>query len=61
MTWSTSDVAGLLLQRLAEIIGSLAQFVEQSRVLDGDDRLSGEVRNQLDLLVGEGKHLADGG
>src|SRR5215471_7411282 len=35
---------GLLLQRLA-------QFVEQARVLDGDDRLGGEVRNELDLLV----------
>ena len=37
---------GLLLQRLA-------QFVEQARVLDGDDRLGGEVRHQLDLLVSE--------
>src|ERR1700731_1557236 len=36
----------LLLQRLP-------QFVEQPRVLDGDDRLIGEVLNELDLLVGE--------
>ena len=31
-----------------------AQFVEQPRVLDGDDGLVGEVRHQRDLLVGEG-------
>ncbi|MFZ1152920.1 MAG: hypothetical protein WAR76_24835 [Xanthobacteraceae bacterium] len=37
---------GLLLERLP-------QFVEQPRVLDGDDGLSGEVCNQRDLLVGE--------
>ena len=30
------------------------QFVEQSRVLDGDDRRSGEVLDQIDLLVAEG-------
>ena len=37
---------GLLLQRLP-------QFVEQPRVLDGDDGLGGEVLHQRDLLVGE--------
>ena len=31
----------------------MAQFVEQPRVLDGDDGLRGEVRDQRDLLVGE--------
>ena len=41
---------GLLLQRFA-------QLVEQPGVLDGDDGLSGEVRDQLDLLVGERAHL----
>ena len=46
---------GLLLQRLAEIVGALAQLVEQPRVLDGDDGLGGEVLHQLDLLVGEGR------
>src|SRR5689334_22734783 len=35
---------GLLLQ-------GLAQFVEQPRVLDGDDGLIGEGRHQLDLFV----------
>ena len=41
----------------AEIVGALAQFVEQPRVLDGDDGLGGEVLHQLDLLVGERPHL----
>jgi len=41
---------GLLLQRLA-------QFVEQARVLDCDDGLRGEIRHQLDLLIGEGPNL----
>ena len=43
----------LLLQRFAEIVGALAQFVEQPRILDGDDGLGGEVLHQRDLLVGE--------
>src|SRR5262245_55315547 len=37
---------GLLLERFA-------QLVEQARVLDGDDGLRGEIREQRDLLVGE--------
>ena len=57
MTFSTSAGRGLLLQRLGEIVGALAQFVEQPRVLDGDDGLGGEVLHQLDLLVGERPHL----
>ena len=48
---------GLLLQRFGEIVGALAQLVEQPRVLDGDDGLGGEVLHQLDLLVGERAHL----
>src|SRR5580704_7344774 len=44
---------GLLFQRLGEIVGALAQLVEQPRVLDGNDRLGGEVLNELDLLVCE--------
>ena len=35
---------GLLLQRFGEIVGALAQFAEQPRVLDGDHGLGGEVR-----------------
>jgi hypothetical protein len=41
---------GLLLQRFS-------QLVEQPSVLDGDDGLVGEVRHQLDLLVGERANL----
>ena len=48
---------GLLLQRLGQIVGALAQFVEQPRVLDGDDGLRGEVLHQLDLFVGERANL----
>src|SRR5262245_14408433 len=35
------------------LLEGLAQFVEQPRILDRDHRLSGEIFNQLDLLVGE--------
>ena len=48
---------GLLLEGFGKIVGSLAQFVEQPRVLDGDDGLRGEVLHQIDLLVGERPHL----
>jgi hypothetical protein len=48
---------GLLLQRLTQIVRALAQLVEQADILDGDDGLRGEVRDQLDLLVGERAHL----
>ncbi len=44
---------GLLLQGFAEIVGALAQFVEQAGVLDGDHRLIGEAGDQIDLLVGK--------
>ena len=44
---------GLLLQRLAQIVGALAQLVEQPRVLDGDDGLIGESLGQFDLLLRE--------
>ena len=46
MTLSTSAVAVCC-------CSDFAQLVEQPRVLDGDDGLGGEVRDQLDLLVGE--------
>ena len=41
----------LLLQRLTQIVSALAQFVEQPRILDGDDRLSSEVGNDFNLLL----------
>ena len=43
-----------LADRAAELVGALAQLVEQPRVLDGDHRLGGEARNQSNLFVGEG-------
>ena len=52
MTFSTSAVA-VCCSSDSQIVGALAQLVEQPRVLDGDDRLGGEVLHQLDLLVGE--------
>ena len=45
-----------ILQRFRQIGRALAQFVQQPRVLDRDDGLSGEVLHQLDLLVGEWPH-----
>ena len=40
---------GLLLQRLGEIAGARLHLVEQSHVLDRDDRLVGEGLDELDL------------
>src|SRR6266700_7569510 len=40
----------LLLQRFA-------QFIEQTRILDGDDGLLGEIAHQLDMLLAEGAYL----
>jgi hypothetical protein len=40
-----------LLQCLGQIVGALAQLVEQTGVLNGNDRLRGEVGDQLDLFV----------
>ena len=44
---------GPLLKRFGELLRPLPEFVEQPRVLDGDDGLGCEVLDQLDLLVGE--------
>ena len=48
---------GLLLKRPGKIVRALAQFIQQPRVLDRDHGLRGEIRDQSDLLVGEGAHL----
>src|SRR5262249_36964036 len=50
------DLGGssLTLQRFGQIICALAQLVEQPRVLDGDDGLISEARDQRDLLVSKG-------
>jgi len=53
MTRSILGRSRLLLKRFAQIVGALAQLVEQARVLDGDDGLGSEIANQLDLLVGK--------
>src|SRR5262249_32866071 len=37
----------------SEIVGALAQFIKQPRVLDGDDGLSGEILQEGNLFVGE--------
>ena len=57
MTSRISEVAVCCCSDFGEIVGALAQLVEQPRVLDGDDGLRGEVLHQLDLLVGERPHL----
>jgi len=41
------------LQRFGQIVGALAQFVQQARILDGDDGLIGEGLEQVDLSLGE--------
>ena len=50
MTFSTSAVAVCCCR-------DCLKFVEQPRVLDGDDGLGGEVLHQRDLLVGERPNL----
>ena len=40
----------LLLQRLGQVIGALAQLIQQAGVLDGDHSLIGEGRHELYLL-----------
>src|SRR6516225_2738608 len=39
------------------LLKRVAQLIEQPRVLDGDDGLSGEVRQQCNLLICEGANL----
>src|SRR5262245_43165880 len=39
------------------LLEGFTQLAEQARVLDRDDRLRCEIREELDLLVGEGPHL----
>jgi hypothetical protein len=48
---------GLLLRGFAQILGAVAQLLQKTGVLDGDDRLSCEIADQLDLPVGERTHL----
>src|SRR5215472_13560712 len=41
----------LFLDRAAKLPGPLAQLVQQTSILDGDDCLSGEVLHQRNLLI----------
>jgi hypothetical protein len=40
-----------------QLLGSLSQLVQQSRILDGDDCLRSKILHQRDLLVGEEANL----
>jgi hypothetical protein len=54
------QLAGLLLHKsvgLLKLARPVAQFVQQPRVLDGNDRLGREVLHQFDLLISEWVHL----
>jgi hypothetical protein len=46
-----------LLVKLRYLLGSLAQFAQQPRVLDSNDRLAGEVLDQLNLFIGKWPYL----
>src|SRR5262249_17894076 len=46
-----------LLVEFDNFVGSFAQFVQEARVLYGDDGLGCKVFNQSDLLVSEGPDL----
>ena len=52
MTLSTSAVAVCCCSD-SEILGARLHLVKQADVLDGDHRLVGEGRHQIDLPVGE--------
>ena len=45
------------LDRAAKLVGALAQLAQQPRIFDGDNGLRGEIRDQRDLLIGEGTHF----
>ena len=47
----------MLLKRFAEIIGARAQFSEQPRIFNGNDRLFGEVRDEIGLLIAKKTHF----
>src|ERR1700722_4612129 len=42
-----------LLVEIEDFLSSFAQFTQQSRVLDGDDCLGGEVLQQFNLFLGK--------
>ena len=57
MTCKTSDVAVCCSSDSLRSSVRCAQFLEQSRILDGNHGLFGKILDQLDLLVGERLHL----
>ena len=57
MTLSTSAVAVCCSNASVSSVVRSTQFVQQPRVLDGDNRLSSEVVDQRDLLVIEWTHF----
>ncbi len=54
------DVAGrgLALERMAELVGAGLEGLEQAHVVDGDNGLVGEGREQRDLALVKGPHFA---
>src|SRR5262249_27408838 len=64
LAWRAADHAEhfrgcrLLLQQFTQLRRALSQLVQQPGVLDRDDRLGSEVRDQRDLLLGEWARLA---
>ena len=63
ISWRAGDYTqklagrGLLLKRLGKVVRALAELIEQTCVLDGDDGLVGKIGYQLDLLLGERAYL----
>ena len=51
------DELRFVLARQFELAALVLDLVQQARVLDRDDRLVCEARDQFDLLVGEGPHF----
>ena len=49
-----------LAHRARQLARPRLHLIEQPRVLDGDRRLVGEGRHELDLLIGEGPHIRAG-
>src|SRR6516162_11124846 len=47
-----------LLIEFENLLGSLAQFIKQPRVLDGDYRLVGETLHQVQIALLEGLYFA---
>ena len=51
------DFTHLVRDALFKLLVQFVKIIEQSRILDGDDGLRGEILNQLDLLVAKRAHF----